>query len=166
MMINQRFIYGVLFLVISASLSSLANATTENRDPLFVQVDGRIALQLGVGWNTFYNPFMYPQALFYPYPLIVNPCYSLRDCGAFNQYRPLRERRKRSGPPPGRYTKQRAFAFDQLALENQRRGKLYRTNENEIVPEHKGNSKIKPEFRDSGAFLPAFLKQHNHSVKR
>lgn len=87
MIINQRLIVGALFLVISASLNSFATAATENRDPLFVQTDGRIALQLSAGWNTFYSPFMYPQALLYPYPLFVNPCYPYVHCGAFNQYR-------------------------------------------------------------------------------
>ncbi|HMU63963.1 MAG: hypothetical protein U1E82_11900 [Nitrosomonas sp.] len=166
MIINQRLVVGALFLVISASLNSFATAATENRDPLFVQTDGRMALQLSAGWNTFYSPFMYPQALLYPYPLFVNPCYPYVHCGAFNQYRLLQERRKRSERSPSQHAKQRTFAFDRLALEYQRRGKLYRTNENEIVPAHKGDSKIKPEFRDSGSFLPTFLERHNHSVKR
>ncbi|MBK7353757.1 MAG: hypothetical protein IPI97_03440 [Nitrosomonas sp.] len=166
MMINQRVIYSALLLVISAGLSSLANAVVENRAPLFVQTDGRLALQLSTGWNTFYSPFMYPQALFYPYPLFVNPCYPYAHCGAFNQYQLLQERRKRSAKSLGQSVKQRTFAFDQLALEHQRRGKMYRTNENEIVPARKGDSKIKPEFSNSGAFLPTFLEQHNHSVKR
>lgn len=166
MMINQRVIYSALLLVISAGLSSLANAVVENRAPLFVQTDGRLALQLSTGWNTFYSPFMYPQALFYPYPLFVNPCYPYAHCGAFNQYQLLQERRNRLEKFHGQNTKQRKFTFDQLALEYQRRGKLYRTNENEIVPAHKGDSKIKPEFRDSGAFLPAFLERHDHSVRK
>lgn len=166
MMRNQCVIYSMLFLAMLAGSNSFANATTENHDALFVQTDGRIALQFSAGWGSFYSPFIYPSALFYPYPLIVSPCYPYVHCGAFNQYQLLKDRRKRSEEASGRYVKQRTFTFDQLALEYQRRGKLYRTNENEIVPERKGDSKIKPEFRNSGAFLPAFLEQHNHSLKR
>ncbi len=166
MMRNQRFIYSALFLGILAGSNSFANAATESHAPLFVQTDGRMALQLSAGWNSFYSPFIYPQALFNPYPLFINPCYPFLHCGAFNQYQLLQERRKRIEKFPGQNAKQRKFTFDQLALEYQRRGKLYRTNENEIVPERKGDSKIKPEFRDSGSFLPAFLEQHNHSLKR
>lgn len=167
MMHNQRvLVSSALFLVISAGLNSLATAATQNHVTPFIQTDGRMVLQLSAGWNSFYSPFMYPQALFYPYPLIVSPCYPFVHCGAFNQYQLLQERRNRLEKFHGQNTKQRKFTFDQLALEYQRRGKLYRTNENEIVPAHKGDSKIKPEFRDSGAFLPAFLERHDHSVRK
>lgn len=147
----QGGLFIAILLLVMGSVSMYSNRASSSD----LHTGGRIIIQIGSGVHGSYDPFIFHSPPYLGY-WFHSPCYPFATCAAFHQYqsnirREQRLRRLRD------QSEQRAFNV--LPFTQQRNTKLYRTDENEILPGVRGYSQIRPEYKDAGVYLPEFLEK-------
>lgn len=154
----QSKLFIAILSLVTGSVSMYANRAISSD----LHTEGRMIVQIGSGVREPYDPFIFHSPPYLGH-WFHSPCYPFASCAAFHQYqsnirREQRLRRLRD------QSEQRAF--DVLPFAQQRNAKLYRTDENEILPKVRGYSQIRPEYKDAGEYLPEFLEKPTSAERK
>jgi len=98
-----------------------------------------------------------------------SPCYPFASCGALLQYRMLERRRERFEA----LRKESERESPEVGIETrggwpenyQRRTTAPRTAEAEIQPDYRASSQARPEYGDTGEFLPEFVERREREPR-
>lgn len=144
----QDKLFIAILSLVTGSVSLCANRANSND----LHAQGRMIIQIGSGVREPYDSFIFHSSPYLGH-WFHSPCYPFASCVAFHQYqsnirREQRLRRLRD--------QSEQKALDVLPFTQQRNTRLYRTDENQILPELRGYSQIRPEYKDAGGYLPEF----------
>lgn len=128
-------------------------------------VDGRMVgdVRLGVygaGDAAIFHTFPYLGHGFY------SPCYPFANCIVFHQYQSLVRRQQRAQRQQRNQSAGQPVFGGIPAFAQQQTQKSFRTNENEILPEIRGYSQIRSEYKGVGEYLPEFLQKRTSTIEK
>lgn len=154
----QGWLFIAILLLITGSVSMYANRANSSD----LHTGGRMIIQIGSGINGSYDPFMFHSSPYLGY-WFHSPCYPFATCAAFHQYQSNMRREQRLRRLRDQ-SEQKAFGV--LPFTQQRNTKLYRTDENEILPGARGYSQIRSEYKDAGEYRSEFLEKPTSAERK